>query len=97
MSFSNSTPTSMLTTLLAQFEPKDFILTIKHHGWVVAMDDKLKALRQNHMLDLIPLPLGVNIVDSKSTYQTKYLLDGSINVCFEQAIYMEQPHANVDP
>lgn len=77
-SFPDFTPTGLLAALLATNEPKGFKSTLKHPGWVVAMDDELQALHKNHTWDVVPRPSGVNIVGSKWIYRTKYLSNGSV-------------------
>ncbi|KAL7607662.1 uncharacterized mitochondrial protein AtMg00820-like [Lactuca sativa] len=72
-------PHGLVATLLAQSEPKDIKLALKHLGWVEAMDEELSALRANHTWQLVPRPVRVNIVGSKWVYHTKYLFDGTVD------------------
>lgn len=46
--------------------------------WKVAIEEEMRALEENHTLELVPRPLNTNIVGSKWIYKTKLKEYGSI-------------------
>ena len=44
------------------------------------MDEEMKALHENRTWDLIPLPLGKQLVSCHWVYPVKYLPDGSVEL-----------------
>lgn len=60
-------------------EPKGFKLTAKNPKLYAAMCEEMKALSQYSTWDLVPRTPRSNIVGSKWVFQTKFLVDGSID------------------
>lgn len=59
-------------------EPRGFKTAAKSPAWVSAMNDEIKALKDNNTWVLVPKPPGVNIVGSKWVFCTKFKADGSV-------------------
>nr|KYP53000.1 Retrovirus-related Pol polyprotein from transposon TNT 1-94 [Cajanus cajan] len=51
---------------------------MKHPQWLVAMEDELSALHNNHTWTLVPRPFAPNIVGSKWIFRTKHKSDSTI-------------------
>ena len=54
---------------------------MKISQWVIAMEEELKALQQDHTWELVPKSQNENIVGSKWVYKIKYKEDayGSVD------------------
>jgi hypothetical protein len=48
-------------------------------AWRTAMEEEFDALQRNQIWQLVPRPLGTNIVGSKWVFKTKFRSDGSID------------------
>ncbi|KAF5468746.1 hypothetical protein F2P56_012876 [Juglans regia] len=68
----------LLSALLVSIEPKGLKSAAKNPDWLMAMDDEVHALQNNHTWILVPRPSNTNIVGSKWVFQTKYLFDRSV-------------------
>lgn len=57
--------TSLHQALIANSEPHRYKSTAKHPHWLKVMGEEMNTLRADLTWDLVPRPLGVNIVGSK--------------------------------
>lgn len=70
--------TALLFALVAHPEPRGFKYVAKFPEWLSTMQEEIDTLKSNYTWDLVPRPLGTNIVGSKWFFQTKYYVDGFI-------------------
>lgn len=57
-------------SILTMCECKGVKITVKHPGWLVAVDEELRILHQNYNSDLVPRPPSKNIVGSKWVFHS---------------------------
>jgi hypothetical protein len=57
--------------------PKSYRVALADPNWRAAMEEKVVALSQNKTWDLVPRPLGTNVVSGKWVFKIKYNPDGS--------------------
>jgi hypothetical protein len=66
-------------TQTTSVEPSSHIDAMKHPLWHRAMQEEFGALIKNKMWHLVPLQVGLNIIDSKWVFKLKHKPDGSID------------------
>lgn len=59
-------------------EPAFYHQVIQFAEWRKAMQDELKALKDNHTWSIVPLPKGKQAIGCRWVYKTKYNLDGTV-------------------
>ncbi|XP_015170070.1 uncharacterized protein [Solanum tuberosum] len=81
MSYSNITPSykSYLSTFSSSIsEPSSFDQASKNSNWILAMDQEIQALTDNHTWEVVDLPPGKLPIGCKWVYKVKYKADGSV-------------------
>nr|GEV25479.1 retrovirus-related Pol polyprotein from transposon TNT 1-94 [Tanacetum cinerariifolium] len=61
----------LFANLLSKIEPKNMFETIKHPGWVDAMQQELNQFYRNKVWTLVPLPYGKAAIGSKWVFRNK--------------------------
>lgn len=74
----NKNHKNFLETITNHNEPYSYTEASKDPNWVKAMENEIKALKENNTWILTDLPKGRKIVGSKWIYKIKYLPNGEI-------------------
>lgn len=67
-----------MAKIMENDNPKTFKQASNNPIWQDVMQTEFTALIKNSTWDLVPLPLGKNIVDCKWVYRTKYNSTGAV-------------------
>lgn len=78
--FSSLSPNNqhVMQSLSIQTEPYTFGQACQHPGWIKAMDAEIKALQDNHTLDVVELPKEKRALPCKWVYKVMHLSDGRV-------------------
>ncbi|KAJ0603641.1 putative RNA-directed DNA polymerase [Helianthus annuus] len=60
-------------------DPTNYEDACKDSKWVIAMEDEIKAIEQNHTWDLVEAPEGVKPMGVKWVFKTKFNGDGKVD------------------
>ena len=72
------THTSLLTTLSSVHIPNHFSQVVQHECWCQAMQEELKALKENHTWDVLQCPPSIKPIGCKWVYSIKFNPDGTL-------------------
>ncbi|XP_070037098.1 uncharacterized mitochondrial protein AtMg00820-like [Nicotiana tomentosiformis] len=80
LSYDKITPTyhSYLAKFSTLIKPQTFKEAVKDERWVEYMKQEIKTLEENKTWEVVTLPKGKNIVDSKWVYKIKYQANGEV-------------------
>lgn len=60
-------------------EPTCYEEVAKEEGWIIAMNEEIKMIKNNGTWDLVPRPKERNVIGLKQVYRAKLNLDSSLN------------------
>ncbi|KAJ7970237.1 Retrovirus-related Pol polyprotein from transposon TNT 1-94 [Quillaja saponaria] len=70
---------SFVTSLYGVSVPNSVSEALKHSGWRDAMDEEMRALKDNDTWELVKLPLGKSVIGFRLVFIVKVHHDGSVN------------------
>ena len=69
----------LLPTCDSLTEPSTVLQALSNPDWKSTMDSEFQALVYNNTWTLVPFSSGMNVVNNKQVFQTKYKADGSLD------------------
>ena len=64
--------------LISVVEPKNLTKSNKDDNWIKAMNEELDQIEKNQTQELVPRPLGKNVIGTKWIFKNKLNEDGEV-------------------